>query len=128
MGRIQHPLLPTMALSPYVFHPTPTPYLPLFIVPFQLLALVPPVPAAYVWEVVNFLGTIAYLWFFSRKTLSPRAVILMMVSREVFESIHGPRIRCVSAGESGHIADDDFSQVLTAACCSPQCGSDCRRS
>ncbi len=88
MAGVQHPLLPTVQSSAYVFHPIPTPYLPLFIVPFQLLALVPPAPAAYTWEILNGLGTFAYLWFFSTK-LRPhagrgRVVLLSMVSAPVF--------------------------------------------
>jgi len=106
MGRIQHPLLPTIPSSPYVFHPIPTPYLPVFIVPFQLLALVPPVPAAYVWEILNFLGTIAYLWFFSSKigVRSPRGhlIALMMVSAPVFLNLFAGQVNlllAISAGE-----------------------------
>ena len=95
IARIQHPLLPTISSASYVFHPIPTPYLPVFILPFQLLALAPPVPAAYVWVIVNFLGTVAYLWFFSNKisgrSTRGRLIILMMVSAPVFLNlIHRP--------------------------------------
>ena len=106
MGRIQHPLLPTLAASPYVFHPIPTPYLPVFIVPFQLFALVPPIASAYLWETANLLGIIGYLGFFVRRSRgsSPpgQLIALMMVSAPVFLNLFTGQVNlllAVCAGE-----------------------------
>jgi hypothetical protein len=64
------------------------------------------VPAAYVWEILNFLGTIAYLWFFSNKVRgrSPQGhlIILMMVSAPVFLNLFTGQVNlllAISAGE-----------------------------
>ena len=106
MGRIQHPLLPTIASSPYVFHPIPTPYLPVFIVAFQALALLPPVPAAYAWEILNLLGTTAYLWFFAakieRRAVPVQLIALTMVSAPVFLNLFTGQVNlllAICAGE-----------------------------
>ena len=121
LGRIQQPLLPATASGPSAFHPIPTPYLPVFIVPFQLLALAPPVPATCIWEIVTFLGTIAYLWFFYRKiggrSPSGRLIMLMLVSAPVFLNLFTGQVNLlltICAGEylRAAIAGRQFSSGL----------------
>ena len=88
MARVQQALLPHSADSSAPFNPIPTPYVPIFIVPFQLLALLRPYPAAMLWILLNSIGTIVYVRallhripgsFPTRPTLA-----LLLVSAPVF--------------------------------------------
>ena len=95
MGQTQYPLLPVVPGSPFVFHPIPTPYLPAFILPFQLLALLPPVPAALVWILLNAIGTVAYIVFLARRaTGAPSdvsgAFLAARLGAGILESLHRP--------------------------------------
>ncbi len=88
MSQIQEPLLPSLNDSPFVFHPIPTPYLPIFILPFQALALLPPLTAAAVWTLINLTGTVLYVLYFSRRATgqlpSARIILMLLVSAPVF--------------------------------------------
>ncbi|HEY5982991.1 MAG TPA: glycosyltransferase family 87 protein [Anaerolineales bacterium] len=106
MAQTQHPLLPEIGNSPFVFHPIPTPYLPFFILPFQLLSLFPPVPAALAWVIMNALGSVLYLLSFARRAtgVPPRAhlIALLMVSAPVFLNLFTGQVSLllmIGAGE-----------------------------
>lgn len=47
-----------------ILEATPAPFLPIFIVFFQLFALFPPVPAFYIWSLLNLIGFFFYIRFF----------------------------------------------------------------
>jgi hypothetical protein len=88
MAQVQHPLLPENPNSAFVFHPIPTPYLPLFLLPFQLLALLPPIPAAIAWILANAVGTVLYLRAFVQRatgqSVATRILGLVFISAPVF--------------------------------------------
>lgn len=99
MTQVQEPLLPTVNNSPFVFHPIPTPYLPVFILPFQLLALLPPGVAAAAWFLLNFVGTVLYLRRFAREatgqSASTRLVLMLLVSAPVFLNLFTAQVNLV---------------------------------
>lgn len=88
MGRVQAPLLPSVDSGRFVFQPNPTPYLPVFVLPFQLLALLPPLVAGGFWLLLNILGTVWYLRYFGGRVAarhpSARLILMLMVSAPVF--------------------------------------------
>ena len=91
MGQTQRQLLPERALAISGLGVIPTPYLPVFLLPFQLLALLPPAPAAALWMALNLAGSILYLRRFSRRLagrpLEFRLLLLVMASAPIFLNI-----------------------------------------
>lgn len=67
LSRVQRPLTPDDKLLNQPFSPVPAPYLPFFLLPFQLFALLPALVSFWVWELVNFLFFIGYVVFFIRR-------------------------------------------------------------
>jgi hypothetical protein len=60
---------------------TPFIYLPVFILPFQLFALLPLVSSYWIWTLVNLIGLILYLRFFTKKlTGQPLPARLLLLS------------------------------------------------
>jgi Glycosyltransferase family 87 len=88
LGGTERSLLPTAASTSFVFQVIPTPYLPVFILPFQVLALLPPTVAAYIWIALNTVATGLYLWSFLRRAgiqrIQFRLLLLAAVSAPVF--------------------------------------------
>ena len=76
-------------MLPEQYDPVPVPYLPVFIVPFQLFALFDVIPSFWTWTVLNIIGIITYLIFFTRKIslrkpFKKRILILAFISLPVF--------------------------------------------
>jgi len=94
-------------MAPEQYAPVPVPYLPIFIVPFQLFALLEVVPGFWIWTVLNLIGTVAYLIFFARKTgrgkpLQKRNLLLALLSLPVFLNLFQGQVNLwlmVCAGE-----------------------------
>ncbi len=88
MRRVQAPLLPSVDSGRFVFQPNPTPYLPVFVLPFQLLALMPPLLAGAFWLLLNIIGTVWYLRYFGDRVAgrypSARLALMLMVSAPAF--------------------------------------------
>lgn len=87
LAQVQRPLFPA-SLDPKLFATVPTPFFPAFILPFQLFALLQPLPGFGLWSLINLLGFGGYLYFFSGKLLGyplPRRLFLMfLLSLPVF--------------------------------------------
>jgi hypothetical protein len=70
----------------------PIQYLPIFILPFSLLARLDFPISLWVWQVVNLVGLVGYLWFFARKasgkTSLLQVVLLFLVSLPVLLNFH----------------------------------------
>ncbi len=70
------------------FAVSPVAYLPVFLLPFQLLALLPAAAGFWIWTVLNAVGFVAYLRFFHRETvgapLPTRLLVLLSLSLPVY--------------------------------------------
>jgi hypothetical protein len=88
------------------FEVFPLPYLPVFILPFQLLSLIH-LPYSYlVWTIINLLGFMLYLGFFSRKligrSLSTRLSLLIILSLPMITNVREGQLNIwlgICAGE-----------------------------
>jgi len=91
MQKVQAQLWPKTAAAASGFQVVPTPYLPVFLIPFQVLSLIRPVWASWVWMVLNVLGIVFYLRYFVLKVSGRlpefRLLALMMVSVPVFLNV-----------------------------------------
>lgn len=90
VAAVQRQLLPPGAQLAAAERVLPAAYLPLFLVPFQVLALLPPAPAAAIWIGLNLLATLLYLRHFAASTIERRVrdplIILLMISVPVFQN------------------------------------------
>ena len=86
LGQVEASIAPTSAT--YAIAVSPIAYLPIFIVPFQLLSKLDPAPSYWLWVVANLLILVLYLRFFIRRTtgsrLSPTILTLAMLSLPVY--------------------------------------------
>ena len=72
------------------FHPIPMPYLPIFALPFQAFALLPPVASFYCWTLVNFVAGVLYLISFTKNISHEnknRILFLSILSFPFFQSL-----------------------------------------
>ncbi|NWG33460.1 MAG: DUF2029 domain-containing protein [Chloroflexi bacterium] len=76
LSEVQRSITPQA--DPSDFYPIPAPYLPVFLVPFQVFALFPAAISFWIWEICNVAGLILYLRFFIRR-YSPSANIKRLV-------------------------------------------------
>jgi hypothetical protein len=87
LAELQRPLLPARAGADG-FRVIPIPYLPVFILPFQLLALLPAPAAGAIWILFNIAGTLLYLRRFASRTgdrpPATRLLVMVVVSAPVF--------------------------------------------
>lgn len=90
MQQVQRSLLPATATAA-ALNPIPTPFLAVFILPFQLLALLPPTTALWLWMAINLLAFILYLRYFIARTTglgaSGRVLTLVCLSLPAFLTI-----------------------------------------
>jgi hypothetical protein len=88
MAQVQVQLMPAGITTTTPFHVMPTAYLPVFLLPFQLLALLPPSVAAGVWFLVNLMGCTLYLRTFALRLAGHgtghRLILMLMVSAPAF--------------------------------------------
>jgi hypothetical protein len=88
MAQFQHQLMPAGAATSTAFRVIPTPYLPVFLLPFQSLALLPPSIAAGAWIVLNLVGCALYLRTFASRVAGhgsgTRLALMLMISAPAF--------------------------------------------
>lgn len=106
LARVQQPLLALIPSGPFIFHPSPAAYLPIFLLPFQLLAVLAPLPAASLWILINTLGTVLYLRAFHQRAIGHpvgfRTLALFLVSAPVFLNLFTGQVNLllmIGAGE-----------------------------
>lgn len=88
------------------FQVVPVPYLPLFVIPFQLLSFLSLESSFWIWTLLNMLGFIYYLRFFIKETtgITPqnRLVFMVMLSLPVFLNLFWGQVNIflgICAGE-----------------------------
>jgi len=88
MKELQLSVFPGRDDAMEAFATVPTPYLPPFIVPFQILAFLGPFIGFWVWTFINLTAFILYLRFFTKqitnKPLENHILILMTLSLPIF--------------------------------------------
>ena len=91
MQKVQAQLWPKTAEAASGFQVVPTPYLPVFLVPFQLLSLLQPARASWVWMALNLLATVFYLRYLgvriSGRVPPTRLLAMLLVSVPVFSNL-----------------------------------------
>jgi len=94
MTDTQEQLLAQFGFQVAAFYPTPFLYLPVFILPFQLLAQFPISPSFLLWTAFNLTAFVAYMNLFIRR-LGPntpaqanRLTFMLLVSYPVFSTFH----------------------------------------
>src|SRR4030042_4608067 len=96
MAQVQRQLLPARAAEITGLGIIPTPYLPIFLVPFQILAVLPPAPAAAAWMLLNLMGSLLYLHrFAARITGRPqgrRRLLLFAISAPFFLNLFAGQV------------------------------------
>ncbi len=85
LGEIQKAIFPKLNAV------TPVPFLPVFVIPFQLFSLLNTSSSFWLWTFVNLVALIFYLGFFSRrltgKPLSSRFLLMMLLSLPTFINV-----------------------------------------
>ncbi len=93
--KTQHLMLFGNVLPKVHFPPLPMAYLPIFVLPFQVLALLPPAASFYLWTFLNLLAGVLYLVHFTKNIGRPgkkRILFLFVISFPFFESLFGGQI------------------------------------
>jgi hypothetical protein len=117
MAQVQRQLLPTRAAEITGLGIIPTPYLPLFLLPFQALAMLPPAPAAAAWMLLNLMGSVLYLHrFAARLTGRPperRLLLLFAISAPFFLNLFAGQVNlwlmvCVGEFILASVSGDAF--------------------
>jgi hypothetical protein len=89
-AQIQEPLVSKSEDPAGTFTLFPTVFLPVFIIPFQILAPLGAAPSFWIWTVLNIAGLILYLFFFTRdmldKLIPINLVVMIMLSFAVFQN------------------------------------------
>jgi hypothetical protein len=105
LAEVQYRYIPKPAnVEQYQFIPVFTFFLPIFLLPFQLLAMIPITPAFILWTVLNLLGSILYLFFFSRSVsyhLPLRTLLLLILFWPFYQSLFWGQIGLISLVASG---------------------------
>ncbi len=87
LGALERSLFPSFG-NPATFAVSPIAYLPVFILPFQLLSLLPVNASLWIWLSINTAVLIFYLRFFVQKTsgrsLSFRLLVMILLSLPVY--------------------------------------------
>jgi hypothetical protein len=90
VAQVQRQFLPERALIPDTVRILPTAYLPLFLLPFQVLAMLPPASAAAIWIALNLLGSVLYIGRCAARMGGSRVrallPLLLMISLPVFQN------------------------------------------
>jgi len=73
------------------FEPFGILYLPIFLIPFKYLSLINPLPSYLIWTIINLIGVILYIRFFTRKMIghfpSFKLLFLIMLSFPFFGNL-----------------------------------------
>jgi hypothetical protein len=95
LNRVEKSILPSTA-DPTRFGVVPFPYLPVFVIPFQLLSLLTPPAGFWIWNAVNTFALFGYLAFFSsrlrQQVPSTRLVLLLLVALPVYLNIFSGQV------------------------------------
>jgi hypothetical protein len=119
LGRVQADVIRgTGTPLPAMFSPSPAPFLPVFIVPLQIFALVRPSVSFLMWTLINLCSLIAYLFFFWRRisgeAIPRRVLLILLLSFPSFANLYwgqinlwlmiciGEFIRATLAGKQFH--------------------------
>src|SRR5581483_2519666 len=93
-------------IFPKLIAVTPTPFLPVFVIPFQLLALLHPSLSFWVWTFLNLAILVLYLLFFSVKltgrAISSRLLLMLLLSVPTFINVFTGQVNVwlvICAGE-----------------------------
>ena len=132
LSRVQAQLLPPRAAFLAQTRIIPTPYLPVFLLPFQALALLPARLAAGLWMGLNLMGTLTYVRCFALRIgaggSARRLRMLLMVSVPVFLNIFLGQANlwlliCMGEFVLAHRAGRDFRSGawLAGLLLKPQC-------
>jgi len=88
------------------FRPVEIPYLPIFVLPFKFLSMVGLSFSYVIWTLINFIGLICYLRYFTKKVSSHplpiRLLLMILLSLPVFINFHEGQLNvwlCICAGE-----------------------------
>lgn len=91
VAEVQRQFLPARAMMADFVRILPVAYLPLFLLPFQALALLPPASAATIWMALNLLGSLLYIRYFAVSIAGHRVQtllpMLLMISVPIFLNI-----------------------------------------
>ena len=105
LERVERSVFP-QGYDPALFIITPFPYLPVFVLPFQSLALIPPEVGYIIWSTINIIALIAYLRFFSVRMTGEappgRLMILLLASLPMFLNVFYGQVEvwlAICAGE-----------------------------
>ncbi len=90
LTEVQKPLVPNPDPETLVFSPLPAPYLPVFLLPFRLLARLPLQVSFWVWDILNLIVAIAYLIHLGRRfaplSQIKRPILFLLFSFAVFSN------------------------------------------
>ena len=89
LGNMQRSLVPDATAVLPMF------YLPVFIFPFQALALVPILYSFWVWTLINLIVLGAYLYFFIkqiRASINKRFLLLILIAFPVFQNFYAGQV------------------------------------
>jgi len=92
LAQYQKPLYPSIVgfSEPYI--PVELPYLPVFILPFQLLSLINLPVSFLVWTIINLLGFILYIRFFikhwDKTSGTPQLIIMALFALPIYKNVH----------------------------------------
>ena len=120
IDQVEKSILPKSA-DPAQFGTVPFPYLPVFVLPFQVLCLLSPVAGYGTWSAINITGFFLYLRFFARVLVRrpPGSGLMLMIftSLPVFLSIWGGQIDvwlaiCVGEFMRAVLGDEPFRAGL----------------
>ena len=85
IGKVQKAIFPNLTAT------TPTPFLPVFIIPFQSLALLDVYFSFWIWTILNLILIISYLYYISTqwsdRPFSVRFIFMMLISLPIFINI-----------------------------------------
>ncbi|MGZ6316856.1 MAG: glycosyltransferase 87 family protein, partial [Anaerolineales bacterium] len=88
MESVQRSVFPARYETGGTFATVPTPYLPIFVLPFSLLGFLGPFAGYWIWAILNLVVLLYYLRFFAIKMTgqppSKRLMLLILLSLPVF--------------------------------------------
>jgi Glycosyltransferase family 87 len=88
LGRIEQSIYP----SSLPFGVRPIPYLPMFIIPFQVLSFLNPFSGYWLWFLFNVMACLSYLRYFIKQTIAQpiekRLLLMIMLSLPMFSNLY----------------------------------------
>ena len=95
LGQVEKSILPATT-DPSRIAVVPFPYLPIFVLPFQILSLLAPEIGFWIWNAINLIIFFFYLRYFTRslnqRPPSTRLMILMLASLPVYLNIFSGQV------------------------------------